>query len=296
VSPGITVTVTQTQTGSFTLAGTAATATAGSSGTSTITLTPIGGFTGPVAITCGTTLPGVTCGALNVTVPSGGGNGTGTLTVNVLAPSSTTTAMNFPEMQNFRAAALPTAPNARSGWWTLSGGTGLAAIFLLFVPGRKRYRAALGLALMCVLSFTLGCGGGGGGGGGGGTTPTTTKLTVSSTKVVGAPTASITVSATVTGGTPTGSVQFVVDGAALGNPVPTTGGTTGNITVTGAQAPPFLELVGTHKVSASYSGDSTTGASSSGTLNVTVTGTAQLPIAANPASSNVGPTISLTIN
>jgi hypothetical protein len=293
----VALTVTQsTGTGSFNLAGTAATVTAGGNGTSTITLTPTGGFTGSVAITCGTALPGVTCGALNVTVPSSG-NGTGTLTVNVAAPSSTTTAMNFPETQNFRAAIFPTAPSLRGGWWTLSGGTGLAAILLLFVPGRKRYRAALGLALMCVLSFTLGCGGGsGGGGGGGGTTPTVTHVTVSSTKVVGAPTASITVSATVTGGTPTGNVQFVVDGAALGGAVAVANGTTGYITVTGAQAPPFLELVGTHTVSASYLGDTTTSASTSGTLNVTVTGTAQLSIAANPASSNVGPIISLTIN
>src|SRR5208282_3066032 len=111
--------------------------------------------------------------------------------------------------------------SGRSGWWTLSGGTGLAAILLLFVPGRKRYSAALGLALMCVLSFTLGCGGG--------TTPTVTHLTVSTTKV--AVNGSITVSATVTGGTPTGSVQFTVDGTAIGT-APTTNGSTGNITVT----------------------------------------------------------------
>ena len=106
---------------------------------------------------------------------------------------------------------------------------------------------------------------------------------------------SITVSATVTGGTPTGNVQFLVDGANLGQ-APVANGTTGNITVTAAQAPTFLELVGTHTVSASYLGDTTTSPSSSGTLNVTVTGTAQLPIAANPASSNAGYTISLTIN
>src|SRR5271157_179132 len=287
-----------TQTGSFTLAGTTVTpaVTAGGSGTSAITLTPTGGFTGSVAITCGTTLPGVTCGALNITVPSGGANGTGTLAVNVAAPSKTTTAMNFPETQTYRAAIFPAAPSGRSGWWTLSGLTGLAAILLLFVPGRKRYSAALGLALVCVLCFTLGCGGGSsGGGGGGGTTPTVTHLTVSSTKLVAAATTSITVSATVTGGTPTGNVEFLVDGAILGQ-APVANGTTGNITVTGAQAPPFLELVGTHTVSASYLGDSTTSASSSGTLNVTVTGTAQLPITANPASSNVGYTISLTIN
>jgi len=58
-------------------------------------------------------------------------------------------------------------------------GTGLAAMFLLLLPGRKRYRAALGLGLVCVLSFTLGCSGYGGGSGGGGLATTTTKLTAS---------------------------------------------------------------------------------------------------------------------
>ncbi len=283
--------------GSFTLAGGPATVTAGSSGNSTITLTPTGGFTSSgVAITCGTALPGVTCGALNITVPSGGGNGTGTLIVNVAANSSTMTAMNLPETQKLRAAIFPAAPSLRGGWWTLSGGTGLAAILLLLVPGRKRYSAVLGLALLCVLSFTLGCGGGSsGGGGGGGTTPTVTHLTVSSTKLVAAATTSITVSATVTGGTPTGTVDFLVDGAILGTAT-VANGTTGPITVTGAQAPPFLELVGTHTVSASYLGDSTTAPSASGTLYVTLTGTAQLPIAANPAASNPNQTINLTVN
>jgi Big-like domain-containing protein len=282
--------------GSFTLGGGAATVTAGSSGPSAITLTPTGGFAGAVAITCGTTLPGVTCSPLNVTVPSGGGNGTGSLVVNVAAPSSGTTAMNLPGAQNLWAATKLAKAHA-VGWWTLSGGTGFAAILLLFLPGRKRYRAALGLGLVCVLSFALGCGGGsggGGGGGGGGTTATTTHLTVSGTKVAAMGT--LTVSATVTGGTPTGNVQFFVDGAAAGNAVPVAAGTTGNIMLTAASAPPLFQLIGTHTLSAHYLGDATTSASSSGTLNIAVTGTTQLPISANPASSNANVTISLTIN
>jgi hypothetical protein len=295
-SGAVTVTVTQAQVGSFTLGGTTATVTAGASGNSAITLTPTGGFTGAVAITCGTTLPGVTCSALNVTVPSGGANGTGSLVVNVAAPSSGTTAMSLPGTQNLWAATKPARVGA-VGWWTLSGGTGFAAILFLFLPGRKQYRAALGLGLLCVLSFALGCGGGsggGGGGGGGGTTATTTHLTVSSTKV--AATGTLTVSATVTGGTPTGNVQFFVDGAAAGGTVPVAGGTTGNIMLTAASAPPLFQLIGTHTISAHYLGDATTGASSSGTLNIAVTGTTQLPISANPASSNANVTISLTIN
>lgn len=287
-SNGVNFTVTSG--GSFTVAGTAATVTAGSSSNSAITVAPINGFTGQVAITCGTTLPGVTCSALNVTVPPG----TGSLAINVTAPSSSTTAMNLSNGRNLWAVSLPAAPKWRSGWWTLSGGTGLAALILLLLPGRKLSRAALGLGLICLLSFTIGCGGGGGGGGGGGTTATTTHLTVSSTKV--AATGTLTVSATVTGGTPTGSVQFIVDGAAAGNAVPVAGGTTGNIMLTAASAPPLFQLIGTHTLSAHYLGDATTAASSSGTLNVTVTGTANLPITGTSGGTTANGNVSLTIN
>lgn len=289
------ITVTVTSVGSFTLGGGAATVTAGASGNSAITLTPTGGFTGSVAITCGTTLPGVTCNALNVTVPSGGANGTGSLVINVAAPSTSMTAMNLSEPQTYLAAKLPATSNGKVGWWTLSSGTGLAAILLLFLPGRKRYRVALGLGLICLFSFTVGCGGySGGGGGGGGQTATVTHLTVSSTKLAAAGT--LTVSATVTGGTPAGNVQFFVDGAAAGSAVPVASGTTGNIMLTAASAPPLFNLIGTHTLSAHYLGDTYTTASQSGTLNITVTGTTQLPISANPAASNANATVSLTIN
>jgi len=177
----------------------------------------------------------------------------------------------------------------------LSAGTGLATLILLLLPGRKRYRAAFSLGLICAISFVIGCGGGGsgGGGGGGGLTPTTTKLTLSATKVQAS--GSLTVSATVTGGTPTGNVQFVVDGAALGTPVSIATASAG-ITVTAANAPSFLPIVGTHTVTAQYQGDSTTAASSSGTLNVTITGTTNLPITGTSGSSSTNANVSLTIN
>jgi Bacterial Ig-like domain (group 3)/IPT/TIG domain len=276
-------------TGTFTLAGSAATATAGASGPSTITVTPSGGFTGNVAITCGTTLPGVGCSALSVNVPAGGGNGTGQLTINVTAPSSSMTAMNLTAPQGFHVAGLPPSPNAKYGWWTLSGGAGFAAIFLLLLPGRKRYRAAFGLGLVCVLSFALGCGGSGGGGGGGGLTATVTHLTVSSTKV--AANGSLTVSATVTGGNPLGTVQFFLDGAGISPTSPLSGGTTGNITLTAA-----TQLIGTHTLSAHYLGDASTMPSQSGTLNITVTGTANLPITGTSGSATASSNVSLTIN
>jgi hypothetical protein len=209
------------------------------------------------------------------------------------------TAMLAPDTKNLWATNRTNDAHrgGRKGWWTLSAGASFAALFLLFLPGgRKRYRAALGLGLLCILSFTLGCGGGSSGGGGGGPTPTTTHLTVSATKVANSPTASLTVSATVSGGTPTGSVQFFVDGAPLGSTTPLTSGSTGNITVTAAQAPTFLELVGTHTVSAHYLGDNTTSASQSGTLNVAITGTTSLAITGTSGSATATNNVALTIN
>jgi len=168
----------------------------------------------------------------------------------------------------------------------------MAVLLLLFVP-RRRIRATLVLGLMWGLSLTVSCGGGGGNG----PPPpaaTTTQLTVSTTKVPA--NGSITVSATVSGGTPTGSVQFVVDGAAVGSPVQVSNGTTGNITVTAASAPAFLAVVGTHSVSASYLGTTTTQSSHSGMLSVTVTGTTSLAITGTSTATSANGNISLTIN
>lgn len=297
----VTVTVTQATVGNFTMAAgpatvaTTAAASGTSSGTSAITITPSGGFNTAVTVTCGT-IPGVNCTAL--TIPAG--TLTDSLTINVNNPSSSMTAMVAPDTQNEWAANKPER-GGRAGWWSLSAGTGFAAVLLLFLPDKKRYRAALGLGLACVLSFSLGCGGGssgggGGGGGGGGLTLTVTQLTVSSTKVADSPNATLTVSATVTGGTPTGTVQFMVDGAVLGGPATLTSGSTGNITVMAAQAPAFLQLVGTHTVSANYSGGTTTAASHSGTLNVTITGTTSLPVTGTAGTDTATSSVALTIN
>ena len=298
-SPAGAINLTVSGTGNFTVTGAAVTVTAGSNGMSAITVTPSGGFTGTVNVTCGTTLPGVTCTpnplAVNVTSASPVANN---LTVAVAAPSTTLSASAAPLDRDVYAAALPPTSGGR-GWWFLSAGTGLMAILLFFLPGRQRLRGALalGLGLVCVMSFAMGCGGGSSGGGGTGPVATTTQLTISTAKLALSANASITVSATVTGGTPTGNVQFFVDGAALGSSVPISGGTTGNITVTAANAPSFLELIGTHTVSAHYLGDTNTQPSQSNPpLNVTVTGTANLPITGASGGTNAGGNISLTIN
>src|SRR5260370_24314516 len=181
LSSATAITVTVTSQGSFTMSGTAVTARAGASGTSTITVTPTGGFLGNVNVTCPATgLPaGVTCSPNPLTINvTGTAAVTGQLTLAVAAPSTTLTASAAPTQAQRTLYAAGTIPlSGGKGWWTLSASTGLAALFLLFLPGRKLYRAALGLRLVCVLIFTLGCGNGYVRGGGGGLESTTTKFT-----------------------------------------------------------------------------------------------------------------------
>jgi hypothetical protein len=205
-------------------------------------------------------------------------------------------AMLAPATENRWALSAPPSQRDANRWWTLSAGAGFATLFVLFLPGRKRYRPALGLVVICLASLAMSCGGGSYGGGSVNNptpTATTTQLTISATKV--AANGSITVSATVMGGTPAGNVQFFVDGSALGSSTPVANGTTGNITLTAAQAPMFLQLVGTHTVSAHYLGDTNTQASNSGTLNVTVTGTTNLAITGSSGTLSAGANVSLTI-
>jgi hypothetical protein len=286
-------------TGGFTIGGTAVSlspATAGSSGTgtSTITMTPAAGSTGTQTanITCSALPPGVTCTPNPLSITATGTTAASQpLTVTVAAPAAANaTASVVPDERKLYAAGL-TITGGGKGWWTLSAITGLGAILLLLLPGRKRYRAALALGLLCILSFTLGCSssGGGGGGGGGGPVATATHLTVTSA-TKGPATTAFTFTATVTGGTPTDMVQLFDGTTAIGTAVAVSGGTA-NLS-TGA-----MSTVGTHAISAHYAGDATnTQASSSGSLNVTVTGSTTLSIAASPAASNGSPTINITIN
>lgn len=288
-STSASVNVTVTSPGSFTVGGSAVAVMAGASQASTITVTPSGGFTGTVNVTCPAAgLPaGVTCTpnplAINVTSAAAA---TGQLTVNVAGPSTTLTASAAPAERTLYAAGL-IPPRGGKGWWTLSAGTGLAAIILLFLPGRKKYRAALGLGLVCVLSFTLGCNGGGGGSSG--PVATITKLSVNSSKLASNdPTGfkfSINVIASVGAN---GQVQLFDGSTALGT---ATSVSNGSASITSAGLAP-----GTHAISAHYLGDSKTLASSSGTLNITSTGTATFVISATPAASNGTPTVNITIN
>jgi Bacterial Ig-like domain (group 3) len=286
--------------GTFNITATPVTVTAGSSGVSTVTVTPNGGFTGSVQVTCsGTGLPpGVSCNPNPLTIAiTGTAPVTGALTVLVAAPSTTLSASRVsPEQQPLYADANSLPPTNStgahlSGWWTLSASSGLGSILLLLFPGlrgRKQLRAAMGLALLCVLSFTLGCGGGssGGGGGGGGTQVAThTTLTVTNAKQ-SSTTNNFAFNVTVTssGATPTGQVQLFDGSTALGLPVSLSNGA--------AAINTGLPTVGTHAVSAHYLGTAATLPSASGALNLTVTGSTSVPLTTTPSgSANINLTI-----
>lgn len=293
------VTVTVTSPGSFTFSSTALTLNSmtGASASSTITLTPTGGFTGSVVVTAGTLPPGVTCPNSPLTINVTGTTAvTGTLNCQVTASSSTMSAANVTETQVYEARATPVAPSTAGGnktgakgWWALSAGTGFAALLLIFLPGgRKRLHAALGLGLVCLLSFTLGCGGYGGGGGGN-LTPTMTSVTVNADREPSGTAFSFAV--TVTGGTPAGMAQLF-DGP---TPIATAGA---SATVSGGKATLTTSslAVGTHAISVHYLGDAYTMPSQSGSLNLTATGSTTIAITTNPAATPAASAINVTVN
>ncbi len=258
---------------------------------STITVTSSNGFNAPVTVVCPTSLPaGITCTAPAAITPPANGSATGMLSLAVTATSMTLTASNVPDNQMLEANTIPVTPNttAGKGWWTLSAGTGFAALFLMFLPGgRKKYRAALGLGLICLLGITLGCNGVYNGGGIT-KSATVTKLTVPSAKVLNG--TAFTFSVAVTGGSPapSGMVQLFDGATMIGTPATVAGGTA---------TPTATALsVGTHAISAHYLGDTYTNPSASGTINMTVTGPTTIAITTNPAATPVAPAITVTVN
>ncbi len=276
-------------TASFTVGGSATNVTAGSSEPSTITVTPSGGFTGQVAVTCpaASLPPGVTCtpSPLNITVTSSAA-ATGQLTVNVAAPSPAGTTAEMLPSARTENAGLQAGPTGRGGWWKLSAGTGLAALFLIFVPGRRR-RAAMGVWLVCLLSFAMGCGGASGGG------PvavaTATKITAMTTKAAQGTSLSFNIAVTASGAPMGNGMVQLLDGGKLVTTVAAVNGVAAFTNITSLS-------VGTHAISASYLGDASTQASQSGAVNVTLTGNTQLPISAVAGSVVSNATIPLTIN
>ena len=156
--------------------------TPGGSGTSTITVTPSGGFTGAVALSCAvspnneTDTP--TCSVGGATI-SGTTAGMATLTVNTTSKSSSAT-----------------APQLRT---VLGGGVAMATLLFLAVPRRRRKLTTLVAAvlLMAAVGFGAGCGSGSGPTGSGNPGTTTGSYTVTVTGT-GTGVSSATTAVTVT--------------------------------------------------------------------------------------------------
>jgi len=269
--------------------------TGAASGT-TITITSNNGFNSPVTINVPTSLPaGVTCTAPAAITPPANGTATGTLNCQVTPTSTALTASNLREERMYDAkVTLPTQtiPPATGGkgWWALSAGTGFAAIFLMFLPGgRKKYRAALGLGLVCLLGITLGCNGVSGGGVK--QVATTTQMTVTNPSDKVNSGAAFTFSVTVTGGTPGGMAQLFDGGVAISTAGASATVSGGKATLTG----PTTLSVGTHAISVHYLGDTTTLASQSGSLNLTVAGPSTIAVTTTPAATPAAAAVNITV-
>ena len=236
---------------------------AGSAGSGTVTITPSGGFTGTVTLTCatgGTVVPaGYTCSFGNATPQVN--NATTTTTLN-FTPSSTA------------AAGTKSASAAGAGgllWGTILGG-GLLLVGFVAAGGSgtlksRNFLAARGLGL-CVVIALLGCGGGGSGGG---PVSTTTVLRSSGLKVPFGMPVTLTVTVTPNGGaTPTGAVQLYDNGQTYGGPVNVSAGIA---TFLATSLP-----VGVHNLTAEYRGDANTQASNSAPIAQAITGTVAMQI------------------
>jgi hypothetical protein len=250
--------------------------TAGNSATATITVTPASNASSPITLACPPpglygTPAGISCsfspGTVNL---SNGAAATSTLTISILAPSSS----------NTTSFALPQPPPLYLPprlTWPLLAASILILLFLFLVPvGSRRYPIVTASTLACGLFLLLGffgCGGGssggGGGGGGGGLAPSSITLTTSSVKVPYSPISGggVNLTANVSSSkTPGGTATFSVDGSngfSVSSPV-----------VSGVAQFQLNNLsVGVHSITAQYSGDvNTLSSQTKGRLNIAVTG------------------------
>ncbi len=168
---------------SFTLSSAPASITipgGGSAGT-TISITPQGGFSGTVAVSCavtGTGAPVPTCALAQPSIAlSGTAPVTDALTVATVSSKS----------------AIRTAANPPDRTWYAASGVALAGILLFGLPGRRRnWQRMLSLLLLVIAMGVVGCGGGSSGGGGGTTPAGTYTVTVTATSGTAVQTSTIT--------------------------------------------------------------------------------------------------------
>jgi hypothetical protein len=244
--------------------------TAPGTGSATITVTPSGGFTGPVTLSCplppAFPLAGYSC------------NFSPSATVNITNANPATATLNFAPPVGAAgaiASAYASAPTAA----TTGFGAGrrfavasfLVGIFLLsFValrsgnPRTIRQFAFAGGCMVCAASLGIGCGGGsGGGGGGGGPVPSTTSLTSSNLHTLYQTPLILSVKVTANS-TPGGSVNLVDNGAIYSSGIVSSGIASFQTTTI---------PIGVHVITAQYLGDANTQPSQSSAITQIITGT-----------------------
>lgn len=239
------------------------TVSAGGSATTQLSIASVLGFNGAISLSCGSGLPaGATC---SFSPSSLTGGGQSNLTVTLQGPFTQTQASsNSPES---------------SGWMS---GVELCGLFGLFFAGfARRRRKLMPMLVVLAAAFALlsGCGGS--------SRPVSTLVVVESSQPKVASGSSVTFTARVSEGDkpPTGTVSFFDGAKALGTAVSVQNGvatlSVNNLTV------------GTHMITAKYSGDSHHSASVSSAYYQAVTGTTTLQVLA--ASGSVSHTLNVKL-
>ena len=247
------------------------TITAGQTGTSMLTVTPLSNMSSTVALSCNLMdIVGASC-SFNPATPldlQNSAAASATLSIATLPPSSS-------QMTQFVANRGVDKKQIPPGsWWLGTFMVGFAILVLSVSPNQKARHLAANLSMICLLCVVLGCGagnsgggGGGGGGGGVGLSPTSVTLSTSSVKAPNGTDVVFTVtvnSSKALSGTVDLWDTSVSTGAGLASAFVVNGSATIHIN--------YLQ-VGTHVISADYSGDANNQPSkTSGSINVAITG------------------------
>jgi len=175
------------------LAGNASSLTiaAGGSGKIGLTLTPSGGYSGTIAMSCSTTMANVSCSFSPASYTADGSNTA--LTGSVTIASTSTAELVAPQFGAGRGGfALAMV------WWVPAG------LLVVLAGGRRKHGLVLLVTMGALLAVAAGLtacsgggGSGGGGGGGGGGSQVTGTVTVVATGSTGSVTQSLNVTVTV---------------------------------------------------------------------------------------------------
>jgi subtilase family serine protease len=281
----------------FTLTGPSSlTVTAGQTTTATVTVTPSSSTSSSVAMSAQGP-NGVTAKVNPTTVNLNGSPVPVTVTILSITPTSSSGASSS-VIKSRQLLGAGVHIGAKHASWSISFVTALLAFYFAGIPGRRRrIRATLFAALLCLIGIAFGCGGGsrsggggnGGGQGGGGGTPVqpTITITASSAKLPFGGT--VTLTANVTSTKPlTGTVTFgAFNDVYPSAPVPVVNG------VASATIKPFVNI-GIYSASASYSGDANNNTATSGTIYLAVTGSGVVQVSGQTSTLSHSVNIPIT--